>query len=967
MAVCGNHTRRNLAYITGSRWYRCDFHVHGPRSEDYRAKDDTPEMWLRAAVDAGLDCVAITDHNSGEWIDELKAELERLRRDEGIQLVLFPGTEVTAEGGWHLLVLFDPSKDRDHVKSFLTEAGIPHEQQGSTDSQARGYLDVLRAAEDHNGVCILAHANDTKGLLLQGSGAHMKEIVRHAALHGIELRGFDDCGEHRDARMGGDPQKIADARQTYSERLRALEDYRHQRTDSFASVRFSDNSTGGGHNLNSIGRCSTWIMMSRPDKEGLRLALHDGDLCTAVYDSAQPDKNLFDHAIVESVSISDAYYAGRREPLAVQFSPWLTTIIGGRGSGKSTVLECLRIALHRGDELQNLGDDSSVRKAFEDFRRVRDRRGSAGEAGALRRGTTIKVLYRKDNTRYEIGWGSEDDARSSIQLIGIDGAKTPQVGDVSQRFPVSIYSQKQIYELALKPEALLGIIDQSPEVDRASWDRQWQERFREFETGQARIRQLRGSAEHIPNIEGQLSDIGVRVAYFDSAASRQTRMARQRARDQERDVEAMRGYLWAKVRLIEDTVPQMSSVPLPVDRWDGEGLEEAIRMAHHATVAGLEEVKSLLNGAAIAARAVASGFETALSNCDWAMYLESAEKAHAELAAALGEKEVRNAEEYEDLLERRRILQARLEELRGSQTELKRLEAEAEQLRTDLRTMRQQLTRRRLGFIAALADKLDTVRIEIDAMGDSGHWEATLRQSIGIPTEFQSTLSPDGGSSDDTSAVRAQSRNLIDMVYAPDIRSGDRADRVIYVQDLLANIHRGSAAGVLDGRFENKLRGQQPETIDRILCSFPEDRVSVSYRTDATSRQWKSIVTGSPGEKTATILAFLIAHGTEPLIIDQPEDDLDNSLIYGLIVNQIKASKRRRQLIVVTHNPNIPVNGDAELIVVMEAISGGIARGSAGGLQEPEIRKQICRIMEGGEDAFRRRYQRIMGSGSSVN
>ena len=85
-------------------------------------------------------------------------------------------------------------------------------------------------------------------------------------------------------------------------------------------------------------------------------------------------------------------------------------------------------------------------------------------------------------------------------------------------------------------------------------------------------------------------------------------------------------------------------------------------------------------------------------------------------------------------------------------------------------------------------------------------------------------------------------------------------------------------------------------------------------------------------------------------------------LQHPLVVEQIKENKIRRQLIIVTHNPNIPVNGDSELIVVMETMpSGDFTVGSMGGLQETQTRKNICDIMEGGETAFKKRYERIIG------
>ena len=94
-------------------------------------------------------------------------------------------------------------------------------------------------------------------------------------------------------------------------------------------------------------------------------------------------------------------------------------------------------------------------------------------------------------------------------------------------------------------------------------------------------------------------------------------------------------------------------------------------------------------------------------------------------------------------------------------------------------------------------------------------------------------------------------------------------------------------------------------------------------------------------------------------MLDQPEDDLDNHLIYDLIVRQIRENKLRRQLIVVTHNPNVVVNGDAELVHVMEFGRGQCYVMQSGALQEKVVREEVCRVMEGGREAFTRRWKRL--------
>ena len=100
--------------------------------------------------------------------------------------------------------------------------------------------------------------------------------------------------------------------------------------------------------------------------------------------------------------------------------------------------------------------------------------------------------------------------------------------------------------------------------------------------------------------------------------------------------------------------------------------------------------------------------------------------------------------------------------------------------------------------------------------------------------------------------------------------------------------------------------------------------------------------------------------------MDQPEDDLDNHLIYDLIVTQLRAIKRHRQVVVVTHNANIVVNGDAELVVALAARRGETQKECEGSLQEQLVRDIICAVMEGGRKAFEDRYRRIALEGRHV-
>ena len=156
----------------------------------------------------------------------------------------------------------------------------------------------------------------------------------------------------------------------------------------------------------------------------------------------------------------------------------------------------------------------------------------------------------------------------------------------------------------------------------------------------------------------------------------------------------------------------------------------------------------------------------------------------------------------------------------------------------------------------------------------------------------------------------------------------------------------------------------------RLATEVADDSIQISFlkdggRPDHTA-DWQDITQGSPGQRTAAMLGFVLHHGSEPLVLDQPEDDLDTEWISTLVVRELRASRSSRQIIVVTHNANIPVNGDAERVIVLENNAGVIRLRCTtqrvgvrdevvthcGAIEVANVRGDIQNIMEGGIRAF---------------
>ena len=125
-----------------------------------------------------------------------------------------------------------------------------------------------------------------------------------------------------------------------------------------------------------------------------------------------------------------------------------------------------------------------------------------------------------------------------------------------------------------------------------------------------------------------------------------------------------------------------------------------------------------------------------------------------------------------------------------------------------------------------------------------------------------------------------------------------------------------------------------------------------------TNHITRSIAQLSLGQQRSILLAIRKqSKSNVPLIIDQPEDNLDSEFIYKTIVDNLKKIKETRQVIVVTHNANIAVLGDAELVIPLKSTSLKTFILDRGSIDRLSIRNDCCAILEGGERAFLNRQK----------
>jgi energy-coupling factor transporter ATP-binding protein EcfA2 len=923
----------------GSRWWKFDFHTHTPASKDTLAwqkaigtsEELTSEMWLLKYMAAEIDCVAITDHNSGAWIDRLKAAYANMkaRADAGQapegfrELTLFPGVEISVCGGFHLLAIFEPNSTTRTITDLL--AAIDYQgTDGDSDGVTReGPERVIEKIWKAGGIPIPAHADRPdktgKGLLAcrDGSGAScfdantIRGILDKAQLLAIE---WEDMN-----------RPVPECVKTIVEKL--------------TRVLGSDCHSFRGPAV--LGSRCTWVKMAKPSLEGLRLALLDGNGVSI----RRSDQGAFDPFqipahIITTIEIDQAHYMGNGQPAKLGCSPYFNAIVGGRGTGKSTVVQALRLATRREQELKSLGENSEPWEQFEAFGKIAKGRD---DKGALRPDTKLRVEWKHEETKLRLNWRA-DGQGSAVEEWNEERGWQPSASQSINpaRFPLRIFSQGQIAAMAGSGrQTLLSIIDEAANVEPLR--QAFEEAKRTFFTQRARLRELDGKLAEQAEVARKLDEVGKKLAALSQADHAAVLHAYTLAQHQTREMEALFDQLRDGATRITDL-----SQHILLDDWPSQHFtqQDAELLAWRRDVEQqVEQVRAGVLEQAQKLRGIIESMREDARVAQWRGRAQVAQQAHTALQQRLAEQGVNDPQAFARLTQERQQLETQHKALQRMHGDRQVLVEQIEAQRLLLVQRRQAITEARQSFIqSALADN-PHVQIAVVPFGfEAKQIERELRVLIDVTDERFA---------DDILSIKngeASGGMAFDLAQADE---AGKAGAVDAVKQYLLNVDAR-----LGGRLRNHLqrKHEKPEFADHILAWFPEDDLRIEYQRGG---RWISISQGSQGQRSAALLAFLLAFGEEPIVLDQPEDDLDNHLIYDLIVRQIRENKLRRQLIIVTHNPNVVVNGDAELVHVMEFEHGQCRVQQSGALQESVVRREVCRVMEGGHEAFARRWKRL--------
>ncbi len=874
-----------LKLPSGARFYRCALQVNPfaylnrhSKQTSFATEAEYNSAMITTCHELGVEVIGVTDHYR---VDESKGLVQAAR---AAGLFAFSGFEAVAKDGVHFLCLFDPDKDAV-LERFIGECGIhdkeEHSPTGSLDSE-----ELLKCGKDWGAACIAAHVlADQGGLLKKLSGQTRVKVWQSEFLLVCAISG-----------------PVSGAPEGYRQILenQGGEYYRERPVAVINACDIND-----PEDLKKDG-ASCFIKMSQVSVEALRQAFLDPESRIRLNSDPAPEP----HAEFLAMTWEGGFLDGT----SVHFNGNLNVLVGGRGTGKSTMIESIRYTLG----LEPLGEEAS--HAHEGFVRY-----------VLGAGTKISLLVRSH----------KPSARSYTVERSIPNPPVikSESGEVLTLAPkdvmpgVEVFGQHEISELAKSPEKRTLLLERFLDRDPRLSGRKSKLKL-ELERSRGRIVDVRREMKALDERLAALPGLEETQKRFQEAG------LEERLKEKSLVIREERAFATFAERL--DPIRSLQSElgeALPLDAAFVS--PKALEGLPNAAV--LAELGEILGSLSTKLKAIADQLAKALADAD---------SAAAGTKSRWDEKRKVIEETYEKLLrelQKSKIDGAEFIRLRKQIEELRPLKDRKEVLRRDLES--HEANRRNLlaewedvkgkeyrEFQSAakkVSSKLgNRVRVEVTMAGNRDPLEKLLREVGG-----------------NISAALDRLRS-VEQLSLPELAQRCREGREALMKHY--GLPGGSADRIAQADLDLFMRIEELE--------LPATtKIELNTAADGETATWQTLEALSTGQKATAVLLLLLLESEAPLVVDQPEDDLDNRFITEGVVPIMRREKRRRQFVFSTHNANIPVLGDAELILGLAASGEGkegrakIVPEHMGSIDSRPVRELVEEILEGGKAAFEMR------------
>jgi len=933
---------------SGAEFRKSDFQIHsprdagwdGPRPEDGLVSPGSAAIesarlaycqeFLKKCLKENLRAIAVTDHHEGVYPYLMMRAKAAMEAANGlpVDLWIFPGMELTCKDSCQAIIIFDADLPQVLFEKARGKLGLPADckvdnPKGIQVNLLGFNLEDLQGnlesdSELQNRFIILPHVKP---------GGH-KTVLRvgfHKRFKDMPYVGgyMDKCYPHE--LPAGDLKILNGEIPDWSSEKRGV--------ISTSDARHSD--------FRSIGLHASWVKLAAPKAESLRQAMLAPD-SRIRHEEPAPTT-----VVITKIKIKGADYIQDDE---YHFNPQMNSIIGGRGAGKSSLLEYIRFGLGCSalDGPDAVADDAKATRRMREMLEstLKPKSGSV-VVDVLLNGTKVTLTRSIVNSKF-------------IQISNGTSTSASTADAIRNLVPVQSFRQGELSDLAREELA-----DRLMRLVTANASRELSQIEKEFTQNGQQLSETLAKAVRLNSARQSINQLRIEIELGTSqSASLQVYLASMDAnpsetfQDHEKFVQQHRVLLsiletFTKgdelvANAYDSTLSKLysqMSTPALLDLKEVKQVYELI-LPH---VEEGESNISLLGDLHDQKVAATEFFSVRLSAihqaiAEWNVIYQN----HTVVYEENKVKMIGQTGTIEKLEELASKLKAAMDQLGSAMTD----EAEFKTADVDLVSLLRERHRLHLLHRDTVNAQIGTIEAKSNKLASgvlSKQWD--LSQAItavavvlDIPQMREKRIDDLMQKiANDDNPLTKWGQLLEEMLALVKWREGADLNTVPPTTPMLAD--------ALEESFMTKLRASiSSDRVAGALKAVLRPKVDIYQLRGTEKIEFRK---ASQGEQASTLLNILMSQSQGPLIIDQPEEDLDNKIIND-IIKTMRKTKEDRQLILSTHNANIVVNGDSELVV--ELYLG--QKKTTGAIDEEDVREAITATMEGGKDAFELRRKK---------
>lgn len=940
----------------GAHFYRCDFQVHTPRDRNWTGnkfgvnQDELESLtleqkeqitedriqfskeYLEKIRNAGLNAVAITDHHDVVSVKIIRKVAEEENQtfiaSSQIEKVvkIFPGIELSLSNpASQCIIIFDSDLSDANLDSVLNFLGI-----NPTNEFEKDTIETHRISQDiiHD----LVHLHRKLDELVYCKGKYIiLPNVGYGSQHSILRQGFHEHYRKMPC-AGGYVDKAISNESGYQNKINGGDvNYGNK---SIALISTSDNRFEDGR---EFGKFSTWIKWAGPTAEALRQA------CLAKESRLSQMLPELPQIYISKIDVTNSKFLGS---FSIEFNQQYTSFIGGRGTGKSTILEYLRWGLCDQTLSNNPDEQSDIDK----------RRQNLINRTLVPFDGEVRITFSVNGIFHIV---KRNSVSKEIHLkIGNNEFEQVKEDEVRRILPVQAYSQKQLSNVGVRTDELkrfiqLPIANQLNNLKFQLNDNS--KRIRTSYTNYLRKKEIQNEVEEfnleIKSLNNQVENL--RLQLKGISKEDQEIISNKRKYDFEQSlINKSKSEIFNTEKKITEFVEFLDKLPDFSPHNHELQNRDLMKEIDNARNNKFDEIKSL-----------AKQLSKTLNFPNL-----------TELDALFGKWEKLKTIyelQYEAAKAKTTSNQTQLTEIQrieGRLSEVNKSLEERIQKINELGDPEQEFTQFSSEWFRLHQQKIELLNEQSQKFSklSKGYIKAEITKSIDIKkiksdltTAFQGTRINEN-----------KIQTLCDIIINSD-KPLEHWVELVNELRLLAEIKISedkkielpetpilNSCEYNEGNRTKIIEVLSPETWLNLATKEIEFSPIFQYTTNNQMGDVIPFADASAGQQATALLTVLLNQAGAPLIIDQPEDDIDNRAIDEIIKN-IWDAKKKRQLIFTSHNANLVVNGDSELVVCCDyRDAGSQTRGiikAEGAIDYKIIRDEITSVMEGGEKAFRLR------------